>query len=514
LIVSFLQAVIAETLSRYTPKRLSPDIARWRNSERQFKRFLFPLPAMPAVREGPPIGIVIQPWVLTPLPWFMITVGVLFRSLGHPVVLLWDDLPFGPDSISRRVMQKSLERMLTALSPYLPFYRLSDSPPVDAASLDADIERLATLNTTIRFRSEGEGSERSAYRASILPTLRSTGEHLVSLFQHQEFSQLVLGGGIYSTSGLFLSAARQRGIRVASLDSGQGILLFCTDGVAANLEDIPRAFHALEHDPGDAIMVAHAELDRRMAGRDTFVSQAVSATGTAANLGALLPLNQSFDASALGRHRVFCSQKEWITETVAWILKHTSETVVVRQHPVERTRIHAGNDDYGAMLAQHFPGESRVQYVPGDAPINTYDLIRHAKVTVPYVSTVGIEATLLGCPVVTQGRSHYADLGFVWGAHSREQYFEYLAAALRSELRITDAMKKKASLAYYLTQCCNFYFAEFTPTSNDFDIWVTRSLESLLTSVDFLTLYEVLVDDVPCSLVRHRTRVAALVGQA
>ena len=85
-------------------------------------------------------------------------------------------------------------------------------------------------------------------------------------------------------------------------------------------------------------------------GADAFGYQAVKAVGVPKQVGAVLTLNQSFDTAALGRHHVFSSQMEWITETVAWVLKNTDDTVVVRQHPIERHKAHAGNDGYAQVL--------------------------------------------------------------------------------------------------------------------------------------------------------------------
>ncbi len=76
-----------------------------------------------------------------------------------------------------------------------------------------------------------------------------------------------------------------------------------------------------------------------------------------------------------------------------------------------------------------------------DDPVNTYDLIGKAKVVVSYISTVGSEAAALGKTVVTEGKSCYADLGFVWEQKTRKEYFEFLSKALKGKLNVSDKQR-------------------------------------------------------------------------
>ena len=71
-------------------------------------------------------------------------------------------------------------------------------------------------------------------------------------------------------------------------------------------------------------------------------------------------------------------------------------------------------------------------------------------------------------------------------------------------------MQENAWLAYYLTQCRNFFFTGFTLSSADFDRWVEHPIESILHSDAMQTLFDVLIDNVPCSVVRHRREMEQL----
>ena len=300
-------------------------------------------------------------------------------------------------------------------------------------------------------------------------------------------------------------------IRVATIDSGFSILLLSTDGIAANLDDIPRAFQMLPIEDDWVIDEAKSELKRRMFGKDLFNSQNVPATGEKYSYGIVLPLNQSYDLSALERHNVFKNQTEWILETVAWVLNNTLEKVVIRRHPVERHKGFASNDDYRSRLKERFGDNDRICFIDSDAPVNTYDLIEQARVVVTYVSTVGIEAAALGKVVVTEGSNCYSDLGFVWGANDKEQYFDYLSKAVNGKLEINNEQIDDAWRCYYLTQVCNWHHTIFTPQASDFDKWVIENPEELLNRQEVIDVIDAIDKNIPLSIIAHNCRKEAKV---
>ena len=92
---------------------------------------------------------------------------------------------------------------------------------------------------------------------------------------------LVVPGGVYGTSGLFLNEAKARGCRVATFDTDRHIAQICVDGVAAQNGDIPMAFHSLWNSDRDvrqeAVKVAMAEFRDRSANRDDYGFQVLPA---------------------------------------------------------------------------------------------------------------------------------------------------------------------------------------------------------------------------------------------
>jgi hypothetical protein len=415
--------------------------------------------------SGDEVGFVIEPWPAFPsIPSYVIAFALAFVSRGKRVCLIWDDLPFGTDPRSEMLLQRRIGHLLAHFPSQIRTVRLSECAMAgDCILPEKDFQTLAKTNSIRQYLSETPPDHGAAFEASALAALRDSAVRAEAALRSSRFDYLVVPGGVYRTSGVFVQLGRALGVRVATFDCGRDTLMISTDGIAAYLDDMPRAFEAVANHRESAIQEAKAEFAKRCEGRDAFSSQAIPAQDAIPSSTILMPLNQSFDTPALGRHRMFENQTEWMLETVGWILANTAETVTVRRHPVERHEEERSRDDYRALLRSRFGDNDRILYVAPEAPVSTYDILRGARLVLPHVSTVGVEAAAMGVPVVTHSDSYYDSLGFVWSSSTREEYFENIRRALAGELIVSDDQRSKAWLTYYLGQCCNFFWTRFTP---------------------------------------------------
>src|SRR6185437_1343735 len=122
---------------------------------------------------------------------------------------------------------------------------------------------------------------------------------------------------------------------------------------------------------------------------------------------------------------------------------------VVRQHPSERRPLQRSQTDVGGLLSRSFGDDHRCRFVAAEDPVNSYDLLRAARLVLPFVSTIGIEAAAMGKPVLVSGACYYSDLGFVWSAGSREEYFDLLHRGIRGDLAPRADQVERAWLCYY-----------------------------------------------------------------
>ena len=466
--------------------------------------------AVPAKRS---IGIVVNCWLTTWVPWYSIIVGLLLSSRGNKIVFIFDDLPFSDSPVVSAFIRSCIRRVLRRLSRRHWVITVSEHLSGDAPmprDAGAHINRLAELNAVHRMRGEMVAEGRAAYTALVHGQLTAAFPAIAATLDKIECDAVVVPGGVYGTSGLWLYAGTERGIRVSSFDAGSGIMLLAAHGIAAQLQDIPRGFEQLKrHGEGaelDSFMVmkARGEIEKRHGGRSAFNYQQAAKSERALDpyKGAvLIALNSSWDQAALGLHVVFRNSAEWIVESVRWILQNTESSVVVRQHPSERFELTRTTDDYEKLLRGEFGANSRVHFIAAADPINTYDLLSVASCVLAYTSTFGVEATALRKPTIVASSCYYANLGFVWSDRSAESYFDHLAQAIRGDLLVTPARERDALLCYYATQVCNWIFTPFNPVSDDF---FRRSVADLSAARDVDLILEVIETGTPACVLNHQ----------
>lgn len=460
-------------------------------------------------------AVLITPWLATAVPWFSIVAGLFLSRVEERVLFVMDDMPFGVNSIRFRFICMCIRRVLRVVALRHPVVYLSDyeAAPKSPGEVSLLVQRLAALNAVHALRGETVPEGRAQYIGIISRQLQRSEAAINELVRRETFRAVFIPGGIYGSSGLWADIAGRAGIRVASHDSGgYGVVMLAADGIASQLQDVPRAFALLKQSAEFAaeksfiLATAEAEMARRRSGTDAFASQLQSAGGAAEvhRGGVLVALNSSWDQAALGLHVVFEDSAEWVFETVRWVLRSTQAPVIVRQHPAERLPAARSSDDYKVMLRERFPNEPRLHFIAAEDPINTYALLHVVPVVVAYTSTVGVEAAALGKVVVTPSRSYYSRLGFVWNALTREEYFQHLAAGLDGKCIVTPQMREDAMCCYYLAQICNWVRTTFSPEA--FDEWSQRPLGELRAEAGAQLAVDCLSANYPAALLSHQAK--------
>lgn len=444
--------------------------------------------------------IVLQPWSYTPLPYYLINLGISLEKRGSNVKYIIDDL----ESISSSPLIKLelflIKKILKNNFSSKNYYKLSQVKTENNFIDDDIINDLVLKNKTIKYRKEN--SENQNFERYVFNNLKNNSNNILSFLKVNTFDKVVLGGGGYGSSGLWVSALVKNNINFFTIDSGKSLILGCNNGIAANLDDISVAFKKIKKSDTDFINgIAKNELSKRLKGEDHFKYQKKK-SGKKHDIGVVLVLNQSYDLSALNRHYVFKNQTDWIIQTIDWVLKNTNEKIAIRRHPVESNPIYRSSDKYDEVIFHKFSSK-RIYYFDSSHEVNTYDLIENCKVLIPYISTVGNEAAALGKAVVTEGKSCYSQLGFVQLAKSKEIYFELLKETLNNKFKLNNNQLNDALKCYYLTQCCNWLHTLVTPQQNDFDKWIKLKNNDILVLDDFKILLEAIEKNSPISYLRH-----------
>jgi hypothetical protein len=379
-----------------------------------------------------------------------------------------------------------------------------------ASDLDAEPARRIVYENAVRnVRGEMNVAEFFAAHPEAEADTRAHFARIRETLAAGGFDWLLVPGGIFGVSAVYLEMARELGLRYSTFDSGPGRLRLVHDGVAAHLADMPRAFEIVNREMSEGQKergreLGREELGRRTRGADDRGFQVAAATGAEEKCDVLIPLNIRWDSAALSRQRLFASVEENIAAVLEWAAGKTDVTVCIRQHPNERREHLRGSDNWEGLMQRFGHLGERVRWIGAAEPVNTYDLIRAARVVLPHTSTVGVEAALLGRPAVLSTRVYYDCFSFVWNPGTREEFFALLEKALGGGLGVSNTAKEEAALAYFMTQQCAVMRTRFTPQNDDYPRWMETPPEALWKEPEAGDFLAALCSREPLAAIRAR----------
>lgn len=452
------------------------------------------------------ICIVVQQWYGESVPWFSITLSLLLRErTKNNVIILFDDLYFGKSTLFFYIQKVCIEKVLRLISPYIIFKKLS-SYQVKSNLLNHDlIAHLASLNSIHYSRGEANVHVRNFYVNIIKSQLSTTYSALIEYFSKVHVDKLIIAGGIWGSSGIFLHASHENNIQVMTYDSAEDRLLFSTNGVAAQLSDISEAFSEILLDTKSkkfAIYHGKEQLKKRRDGNDyaSFFNSSSEVMETD-NKYYLMLLNLVWDSAALGINIVYENMIDWIVDTTSWVLQNTDKKIVIRQHPVEKNNSASSSDSYRFELIKVFGDSDRIVFIEAGQDVNTYGLIEKADCILGFSSTSIVEAVALGRPAIIVSDAYYENFGIVYSAKNKDQYYYYMQQVNNNKLEVDKNMRERAYICNYLTQTCNWIATSYTPLRSGFLKWSEMELESLIMNNPIIRSIDM---GIPASLLKHK----------
>lgn len=473
---------------------------------RRWRRF--PHPVRPAQPRGR-VGVLVTQWLGTGVPLFNLEIALMLAGEGFHVTAICDETDVVGNA-PEASHSPAIRRIVEQLSDALDVVDVGALPP----GTPDETRAAAILQSNAIWRMRGEANA-GQFLEKNPTSLARIAEHLgrvEALLQSGRFDWILVPGGIFGLSGIYTAASRATGVPFTTYDAAVGVFRLAHDGIAAHLGDLPRAYASLEREwqsdsriRGRVLEVAQSEIDDRMHSRDFRQFQLAAASQRDdLQYDILVPLNIRWDSAALSRQRIFASVEEWLLALLSWVESQPDVTICIRQHPRERLDFAKGSDDWGPLLARFAHLGPRVRFVAAQEEINSYDLLRHAKVVLPHTSTFGIEAAFLGKPAALATDCYYGDLGFVRSAGTREEYFQWISEAIAGALTISPRQSEDAGFAYFLTQRCAYVRSVFNPHREQFIEWVHMSPEALWATPETEDVRTALLNREPLSVVRYR----------
>ena len=456
-------------------------------------------------KEDDTICIVVQPWGGEAVPWYAITLALLLKEKAqNNIIILFDDLFFGQDKFFFNTQKLYIEKNLKQLLPYIEYVKLSSFTNNDCLVDDNYINHLASLNSIHYVKGETRDLERKAYTSIIKHQFNTIYPAAVEYFNTVHIDKIIIPGGIWGSSGIIRHIAKNNKIKIMSYDSGEGRLLFSSNGIAAQLSDIPISFEYIirsKQDKEFAIKRGREQLTKRRLGNDMYNHFGNSELDSRYPIDSyLMLLNSVWDSAALGLHTVYESMIDWILDTIEWVIHNTNNWIIIRQHPAEKEAHINNTDDYGEKIIKKFGENNRIIFIRADNAINTYNLMEQSKCILGFSSTSIVEAVALNKPAIIVSDVYYSGFGIVYKANNKQEYYTFLKDAEDKLLKIDETMIERAYISNYITQSCNWLYTIFTPHRSDFLKWSKNNIYDI-PEISLLT--KAILSEMPVSLQIH-----------
>jgi hypothetical protein len=176
-------------------------------------------------------------------------------------------------------------------------------------------------------------------------------------------------------------------------------------------------------------------------------------TDALASYRQMIPIftNVVFDTSQSHANTVFEDMFDWLEALVPVITSRPETLFVLRAHPDEDRPGKVSRESVADWFRRSpLNGRANVVLIEPSEYVSSYELVDRAKCVLVYSSSVGLEASALGIPVLCAGRARYTQSQTVVFPASRQGYLDQLARFLSAErLEVSEQTCRNAKAFLY-----------------------------------------------------------------
>jgi len=181
--------------------------------------------------------------------------------------------------------------------------------------------------------------------------------------------------------------------------------------------------------------------------------------------------NVIFDTSQLHANVVFPHMFAWLDSVLDIAKDHPETLFVIRAHPDESRPGKESQESVADWAEAHELGQiPNMVFIGPDTFFSSYEMIRRAKFIMIYNSTIGLEASIMGTPVLCAGKARFTQLPTVFFPLTQDAFREKAEIFLNA--KAIDVPPEQPINArrflYYQLYCTSLTFGDFLEEDN---IW-------------------------------------------
>jgi hypothetical protein len=254
------------------------------------------------------------------------------------------------------------------------------------------------------------------------------------LLERVQPAAVVVFNGIMYPEAIVRWIGQQRGVRVITHEvSFQPFSAFFTDGQATAYPiEIPANFELSPEQ--NALLDAY--LEQRFQGKFTMAGIRFwpqmhgldeSFLARAARFKQVVPVftNVVYDTSQVHASVIFPHMFAWLDLVLEIIREHPETLFVIRAHPDEKrpgTRKQSRESVEQWVKTNAVDELPNVVFIDSQEYISSYELIQRSKFVMVYNSSIGLEAAILGIPVLCGGKARYTQYPIVYFPESSQDF--------------------------------------------------------------------------------------------
>ncbi|MBA4385046.1 MAG: hypothetical protein C0410_09945 [Anaerolinea sp.] len=329
---------------------------------------------------------------------------------------------------------------------------------------------LNSLRWVLRRYTLKEDWQTRAFMVSFIQSAWNVYQQFTRLVEESNPQAVVVFNGMFFPEAAVRQVCLERGIRVITHEVGiQPFSAFFTEGEAtaypmhieddfqlsaemnARLDDyLSNRFKGNFSMAGIKFWPEMQQLDPELAGRIGRYKKIVP-----------IFTNVIFDTSQVHANTLFNDMFQWLESIYQTLLDHPEVLFILRAHPDEgrkgkesRESVADWVKNRGLLLLPN------VVFIDSNQFVSSYELIRRSHFVMNYNSTIGLEATLMGRPVLTAGKARYTQIPTTFFPTTTMDYMATLEKFLTAgDIEVPEE---------FLTNARRFLYAQLFLTSLPF----------------------------------------------